>query len=250
MQADLEPLIELQQVELRLRELTTQIRVFPRLREETEQELESARQTLQSAQDARTENAKQRKKLELDVQQAAEKIDKLKGQLLEVKTNDAYRALQDEVAYLEKQKAEAEDRELEAMVVADEFDVRIKEAEAGVKAAEQTISATLKRLDADQKAREEEAAGLEKQRAELRGQINEDSLDNYDRLAAGKNGRALAAIHDEICQGCMTQVRPQVFLEVRRREKIHTCGTCHRILYVVRTPTVDLKKEMARGDKA
>ncbi len=247
MQAYLELLIDLQQVDLRLRDLTRQIRVFPTFRKEIEQKLETARLTLQQAKDAMTENAKERKKLELDVQQAEEKINKLRGQLLEVKTNEAYRALQDEIAYLEKQKTEAEDRELEAMVGADAFDEQIKKGEAELQDAEQNISAELKKIDAEHKQREEEAARLTAGQEKLRSGISADSLDEYDRMAAAKGGEVLAEVRDEICQACMTQIRPQIYVEVRRREKIHTCDSCHRILYFVET--VDVEKEMAKGDK-
>ena len=250
MQADLERLIELQQADLRLRELNTLIRVFPRLRQETEQKLATARQTLQSARDAKTHNATERKKLELDVQQFTGKIDKYKGQMLEVKTNDAYRALQHEIAHFEKEKAKAEDRELEAMVGADDFDVKIKDAEGEVKTAERTINAELKRLDAEQKVREDEAAELNVHCEELRSGISADSLEEYERLAGAKHGQALAEARDEICQACMTQLRPQIYLEVRNREKLHTCGTCHRILYFAGPPAVDVENEMARGNKA
>lgn len=250
MQADLERLIDLQQADLRLRELNTLIRVFPRLRQETEQKLETARQTLQSARDAKTHNATERKKIELDVLQFAGKIDKFKGQMLEVKTNDAYRALQHEIAHFEKEKATAEDRELEAMVGADDFDGKIKDAEVEVKTAEQTINAELQRIDAEQKIREDEAAQLSAHREELCSGISEESLDEYQRLAAAKHGRALAEARDEICQACMTQLRPQIFMEVRNREKLHTCGTCHRILYFAGPPAAGVETEMARGNQA
>lgn len=251
MQADLDRLFELQQVELRLLDLTRQIRVFPTFRKEIEQKLETARQAVQQAQAAKTENAKERKKLELDVLQISEKREKLRGQLFEVKTNEAYRAMQDEVAYLEKQKAAAEDRELEALVDADKFEERIQQAEAELKEAEQTITAELQRIDTDEKQREEEAAKLQGEQEKLRGLISAESLDQYDRLAKGKGGQALAEVRDEICQVCMTQIRPQIYVEVRRREKVHTCDSCHRIHYFVQPPpTVDAEKEMAKDKQA
>ena len=251
MQADLDHLIELQQVDLRLLELTHQIRVFPRLRSETEQKLENARQAVQVSRDAKTENAKLRKKLELDVQQFSEKLDKFRGQLFEVKTNDAYRALQDEIAYLEKQKTEAEDRELEVMVGGDEQEEKIREVEAALKQAEQSVTAELSRLDAEQKAREDEAAKLKAEQEAVRGKITADSLETYDLLARGLNHRPLAEVRDEVCQACRTTIRPQVYGELRRREAIHKCEACHRILYYVKEPpTVDVEKEMAKDQSA
>ena len=69
MLADLERLIELQQVDLRLHELLRQIKLLPQKRQQAKQELEQARQKLEQVRNAYTESLKERKRLELDVQQ-------------------------------------------------------------------------------------------------------------------------------------------------------------------------------------
>jgi len=69
MLADLEHLIDLQQVDLRLQELTRQLESFPQRRAEAEQELKHAREKIETARTRHTESLKQRKTLELDVQQ-------------------------------------------------------------------------------------------------------------------------------------------------------------------------------------
>ncbi|MBI4466196.1 MAG: hypothetical protein HY656_02050 [Acidobacteria bacterium] len=231
MLADLERLIELQQVDLRLQELTRQIELFPQRRAEAEQELARARQVVADGRARHTESLKERKKLELDVKSIEERVRKHKDQLYEVKSNEAYRALQQEIEADEKLKAQAEDRELEAMIAAEELEKQIKAAEAELARIEQRVAAALRQLDEEQAERQKESAEHTAQREALRRQIEGDTLAVYDRIARAHGGIALAEARDEVCQVCRIHIRPQTFVEVKRNDQLHYCESCHRILY-------------------
>jgi len=233
MLADLERLIELQQVDLRLLELNRQLQLFPRKRTEAQQELESARARLEQARTAHTDSLKDRKRLELDVQQYKEKIDKHRGQLYEVKSNEAYRALLHEIEEEQGRMTAAEDRVLEAMIGAEEYEKQIKSSEAALKETEQRLTAALRALDQDEAAVQKEAAELTAQRDKLRGGIADDMLEIYDRIARAHSGIAMAEARDEVCQVCLIHIRPQTYSEVRRNDQIHFCESCHRILYYI-----------------
>jgi len=236
MLADLERLIALQQVDLRLQELTRQLDQFPGRRREAQQELERARTALSGARELHTDTLKSRKKLELDVQQLKEKIDKHKAQLYEVKSNEAYRALQHEVDEEQKNMTAAEDRVLEAMIGAEEEEKKIKSAEAELARVEQRVAAGLKTLEAEQGVCQKEADELSAQRTALRATLPEDTLVIYDRIARAHGGIALAEARDEVCQVCTIHIRPQTFAEVRRGDQVHYCESCHRILYYLPAP--------------
>ena len=233
MLADLERLIELQQVDLRLLELLRQIKLLPQKRQQAQQELAQARARLEALRTAHTESLKERKRLELDVQQFKEKIDKHRSQLFEVKSNEAYRALQHEMEEEQKKMEQAEDRVLEAMIAAEEHEKAIKAAETELKQVEQRVQAVIREIDAEEAARKKEAEELSAQRDQLRAGIGEETLDTYDRIARAHGGIALAEARDEICQVCLIHIRPQTFADVRRNEQIYFCESCHRILYYV-----------------
>jgi len=236
MLADLERLIELQQVDLRLHELLRQIKLLPQKRQQAQQELEQARQKLEQVRNAYTESLKERKRLELDVQQFKEKVEKHRTQLFEVKSNEAYRALQHEIEEEQKKMAAAEDRVLEAMIAIEDEETGIKTGEAELKQVEQRVAAAIREINAEEAARKKEAEDLTAQRGKLRAGIAEDTLDTYDRIARAHGGIALAEAREEICQVCLIHIRPQTFAEVRRNEQIHYCESCHRILYYVAAP--------------
>ncbi|MFQ5777885.1 MAG: zinc ribbon domain-containing protein [Terriglobia bacterium] len=251
MLADLERLIELQQVDLRLHEHTHQIELFPQRRTQAEQPLLQARERLSQGRARHTESLQERKKLELDVQQFEEKIRKYNDQLLQVKSNEAYRALQDEIALEEKNKAAAEDRELEAMIAAEEFEKEIQAAQSELARVEKEVAAALAALDQEQASRQEEAAALTARRDTLRNQVNPEMLTAYDGIARVHGGIALAEARDEVCQVCRIHIRPQTFAEVKRSDQIHYCESCHRILYYLPTPAPGVEQAVpARNGQA
>ena len=152
-----------------------------------------------------------------------------------MKTNEAYKALQHEVQMAEDEIAKAEDRLLEQMVAAEEYDRRVKTSEKIVKEAEETARAEKTRVESDRAAVEKELAGVEAERARVVAGVPENLLDHYDRIAKKHNGIALAEVRGEKCSACGMIVRPHVYQEMRRtgNEELFHCETCTRILYLI-----------------
>lgn len=230
---ELAHLIDLQQVDLRLRELTYRIELFPQRRAEAEEQLARARDALSQLRARHTDSLKERKNLELDVQQLEQKISKHREQVYEVKSNEAYRALQQEIEEEQQRKLQAEDRVLEAMIAAEELEKQIKAAEAALAQTEKRVAAALRQLEGEQALQQKEAAELSARRDALRSQVEGETLAVYDRIAHAHGGLALAEAREEVCQVCRIHIRPQTFAEVKRNDQIHYCESCHRILYYV-----------------
>ncbi len=228
---DLKRLIELQRVDLRLREVTHQIEQFPARLAALEKKLHDAHAAQQSRRDRLTESLKSRKRFELDVQALEDKISKYKEQLYEVKSNEAYRALQHEIELAEQEKRAAEDKELEVMIAVEELEAELKKGEQEVKKVEADCARERETLEAERREREGEAAELRKEQEELRAAIEDEMLEQYDRISKAHGGVALAEARDEICQVCLVRIRPQVFSELKRNEQIILCDSCHRILF-------------------
>ena len=54
----------------------------------------------------------------------------------------------------------------------------------------------------------------------------------YERILKALRGLALVKVENYTCQGCFISVTPQVVNEIKMLEKLVTCGTCARILYL------------------
>jgi len=228
---DLKRLIELQRVDLRLREVTHQIDQFPARLAALEKKLHDAQAAQQARRERLTESLKNRKKFELDVQALEDKISKYKEQLYEVKSNEAYRALQHEIELAEQEKRAGEDKELEAMIAVEELEAGLKAGEQEVKKVEADCARERAATEAEQREREREAAELRKEQEELRTAIEAELLEQYDRISKAHGGIAMAEARDEVCQVCLVRIRPQVFSELKRNEQIILCDSCHRILF-------------------
>jgi predicted nucleic acid-binding Zn-ribbon protein len=169
----------------------------------------------------------------LDVEQWKDRVRKYKDQTSQVKTNEAYKALQHEVQMAEDEIAKAEDRLLEQMVSGEEYDRRIKAAEKLLKEVEDVARAERAKIDAEKSVAEKELAEGNAERARAVAQIPEDMMDHYDRIMKKHNNVALAEVRDEKCSACGMRVRPHVFQAMRRAasEEMFHCETCTRILY-------------------
>jgi predicted nucleic acid-binding Zn-ribbon protein len=227
--------MQVQSADLRLNDVRARLATFPKKIAELDARISAARGEVDRSKAAQLATIKDRKKYELDVEQWKEKVRKYKDQTSQIKTNEAYKALQHEVQMAEAEIAKAEDRLLEQMVASEEYDRRIKASERALKEAEEIVRGERARVEAEKAAAEKEFAELNAERERLAAEIPEDMRDHYDRIAKKHNGVSLAEVRDEKCTACGMRVRPHVFQEMRRAnsEQMFHCETCTRILYYV-----------------
>jgi len=231
-------LIELQEVDSRLAEVQARLDALPRRVMDAKKRVETARQQHAEAKTALTNSLKDRKTFEMDVQSWKEKVKKYKDQTAQVKSNDAYKALLHEIEMAEAEIVKAEDRLLERMMAGEQYEVQVKETEKSLKEVERGAEVELTQIKSENDAALKQKAALEAERKEAAGAVDEELLDNYQRIAKKHGGAALAEVVHERCGKCGVVVRPHVFQEMRRpgNEEIYRCESCTRILYYVEPP--------------
>ena len=235
MQKSLQSLLDLQGIDLRLNQVRARLAAFPQKIATAEARVAAARTELDQAKAAQVATVRDRKKYELDVEQWKERVRKYRDQTSQVKTNEAYKALQHEVELAEAEIAKAEDRLLEQMVNAEDYDQRVKVSERRLKQIEEDVRSERAGIDAEKASAEKDLAALNAQRAAIVADIPENLLDHYGRIAKKHGGVALAELREERCSACGMRVRPHVFQEMQRGadDKMFHCETCTRILYYV-----------------
>jgi predicted nucleic acid-binding Zn-ribbon protein len=234
-QKNLQNLLDLQHVDVRLNDVRARLAKIPKKLAESDARIAAAKAILDTSKAAQVANVKDRKKYELDVESWKDRVRKYRDQTSQVKTNEAYRALQHEVEMAEQEIAKAEDRLLEQMVASEEYDRRIKAADAALKEVEQTERVQRSTVEADRTAAETEMSELNAERARAVADVPENLLDHYDRIVKKHHGVALAEVRDEKCGACGMIVRPHVIQEMRRADsdQLFHCETCTRILYYI-----------------
>jgi predicted nucleic acid-binding Zn-ribbon protein len=227
----LQNLLDLQNIDIRLDELRARLVRFPKKLSEIDARIAAAKSDVDASKAAQLTAIKERKKYDLDVEQWKERVRKYRDQGSQVKTNEAYRALQHEIQLAEAEIAKAEDRLLEQMVAGEEYDRRIKASDKSLKEIEAVTNVERTKIQSDKAAAEKELAELNAEREQAVAQIP----DTYTRIARKHNGVALAEIRDERCSACGMMIRPHVIQEIRRsgNHELFHCETCTRILYYV-----------------
>jgi len=231
MNQDLKQLIRLQTIDLAIQELRARIDRFPGISKALDEKLKSAQAGLQSVKDRTKTNQGNRKKLEGEISSAESKISKYRDQMMSVKTNDEYRALQHEIDHAQNGIRKIEDDILNLMLEAESSQSDIKAAESRVKEDQQKVDQERKQLT-DENHRD--LTALEsylKERKEIEASLSSELLPRYERVRKARGGIAVAAARNEVCEICQVRIRPQVFQEIRRNDQIIACDACQRILY-------------------
>jgi predicted nucleic acid-binding Zn-ribbon protein len=248
----LQDLLHLQSVDVRLHDVRGQLAVYPKKLADADARVAAAKAQLDKSKAAQLAVVKDRKKYELDVEAWKDKARKYRDQTSQVKTNEAYKALQHETENAEKEISKAEDRLIEQMVAGEEYDRQIKQSEQLVKEVEAAMGRERAQIQMEKAAAEKESAELNAQRALAVEKIPENLLDHYERLIKKHNGIALAEVRDEKCAACGMRIRPHVFQEMRRAnsEEMFHCETCTRILYYIEPEPSEAEAAKQAAQKA
>src|SRR5215467_15760279 len=133
MNSDLKQLIRLQTIDLSIQELRTRIDRFPTISRALDDKLKSAQTGLETAKERTKNNQGTRKKLETEIASIEGKISKYRDQMMSVKTNEEYRALQHEIEHAQSAIRRIEDDILNLMMEAETAQTDLKTAEARLK---------------------------------------------------------------------------------------------------------------------
>ena len=238
MLADLEHLIHLQELDLIAERTRRRIADMPTVRAALEDSVAAKTAAVEDVKQRLAANQAARRDIEKDLAAVQSRLSKFKNQLMEVKTNKEYQAMQKEMGVAEEEVSTLETRMLERMVEADGVAAELKAAEAALKAEQTETARGLQQLDDERSALERELQKSTDERRALTTQISKDALEVFDRIAHGRKGLAIAEARDGLCTVCHVRLRPQIFNEVRRNDSLIQCESCSRILYFVPAPSV------------
>src|SRR5579859_355470 len=230
MNADLERLIKLEQVDREIGRLSAEVAALPKRVAEIEHQLSDAKARVEQAKTAIKSQEQKRRGLESDIQSHQQKITKFRDQSLDVKTNEQYRALMHEIEFTQAEIRKAEDKILEIMEGAELFDRQVKASETDLKA--QSAQVEKEKQEAHALTAKDEAGlkDLQAERGTLRSGVNGDLLALYDRVLKARK-TAMAEAREQRCTACYVLMRPQKWNELKAAMEVMTCDSCGRILF-------------------
>ena len=230
---DLQHLIQLQDIDSTADRLRRRIDDLPRAQEALQARLETAKAAVEAVKARIAANQALKREIDKDLSAAQGRLSKYKDQLMAVKTNKEYQAMQHEIATAEAVVRGLEDKELDRMEEADRLAAEVKAAEAALKSHQADVTREQQALDRERGDLTKELETLNARRAEVSGQLSKPALSLFDRLAQSRRGLAVAEAREGLCTVCHVRLRPQVFNDVRRNDSLIQCDSCNRILFFV-----------------
>jgi len=231
MNSDLKQLIRLQTIDISVQELRSRIDRFPAISKALDEKLKAAQVGLETAKEKVKNNQGNRKKLESEISSIEGKISKYRDQMMAVKTNEEYRALQHEIEHSQTAIGKIEDDILNLMMEAETGQTDIKTAESRLKEDQGKVNEERKALEEENKRDLSALEGYLKERKEIQAGVSSDLISQYDRVRKHRGGIGVAPARNEVCEICQVRIRPQVFQEIRKNDQIIACDACQRILY-------------------
>jgi predicted nucleic acid-binding Zn-ribbon protein len=236
MNADLERLIELQRLDSATHDAQRRLAEAPEREKALEARLDTARQQLALAKEQLAESQNARRAIEKEVAVHQGRLSKFREQAMAVKTNQEYHAVQHEITFAQTEIKRLEDAVLERMMEGDDLTATVKRADAALAAEQKAIEADRRAMSTEATALQASLDGLTTERAAVVSAMDKQVLYLFEQVARKRHGVAVAEARDGICTICHVRLRPQVFNNVLRNDRIVQCDSCNRILFFVPAP--------------
>lgn len=244
---DLALALRLQALDRKILGLENEIATLPKHIAEIEKKLDAHTRRLEADRAALTANQRDRKKFEGDIQLNQQKISKLRDQTLQAKTNEQYRAFQNEISYAEGEIRKAEDRILDLMEQSEPLDKNVKTAEGDLKKEQQHVESEKKVARERTGVSQKELSENRVHRKTITDQMEPKFYTEYERVRKKTKNSPIADATDGRCDACHISLRPQFFQDLRKGDKIMYCESCGRILTY--NPIVDISGDLAASQQ-
>ena len=206
--------------------------MLPRHVAAIEKTLDSHVRKLEADKAALAANLRDRKKLEGDNQTHEQKISKLRDQMVQAKTNEQYRAFQNEIEYAQKEIRTADDRMLELMAEAEPLDINVKKADVALKQEQKLVDAEKKRAEDRTAADRAELEKLSAERQQILTGLPPAISSAYTRIRKKWNNTTVVSeVVGGRCTACQIMLRPQAFQDLRKATEPMFCESCGRFVY-------------------
>ena len=229
--SEVEKLRVLQERDLRIVQIEKELSDIPARKEGERTRLEEHQATVATADEEMKERQSHVKNLDLEASAKREKINKLRTQQMELKTNEAFRACDTEIAGLEGGIKELEEKELVLMENVEEGRRALAEAKEDLKEEEEIVEEDCEMLDERATALQGELDEIKTSRATLADDVDPKWRKHYEKLFANKRSVIVVSSGNGVCGGCHMKLPPYALHDAKKQLKIVTCDFCGRILY-------------------
>jgi hypothetical protein len=227
----IEKMLTLQDRDRKILQLLREQKDVPARKQLIESRLQAHRESLKASQDEIMKHAATLKNLEVEIDGKKDLIKKYRDQQLQAKKNEEYRALEHEIANVQKTIRAFEDKEIAAMERMEAVQKTMSEHQQDFQAEEKQVLAEFKILEQRVGNIETELEQMRAQRTDIAIGVDAAWLARYDRILQKTGNFAMVPVEKSCCGGCHMTLPPSVVHDARRGTAITTCNYCGRMLY-------------------
>ncbi len=237
MSSELEKLIELQKTDTNIRKLKKAIESAEQRRASIEQEFEQHASSIRGIQAKRDQAQAARADLEKQIAENKTYLTRADRNLKGSQNQKEYETAMRETDALQKQISALETQVLERMTEIEEVEKVLAERSDEINSLEANRAAVLKDFDKELAANRKEFEAETAKRHEVFITLPPQMASVYNRMAQrSRDGIAVAEVVGGSCSACFMKLRPQMQVELKTSNKIMTCESCTRILYIAPAP--------------
>lgn len=229
----IEKLLIIQDRDARLQKTEQELARLPRERAALDAKIAAETENIEAARSALKAKELARKELDSEVKTQEAAIQKFRTLQLEVKKNDEYRALTQQIEQAEASIATLEEKEIHLLLEIDTeqeaFDTAKAEIDTRIEIQKRSITQLQERENSLKATLDEARASLD----EARAGADPDYLKHYDRVRKlSKRPPYVARVENHTCSGCHLRVSNEVAQAVRELGEPHFCDQCGRLIYL------------------
>ena len=223
-------LVELQDIDSQLEDLNSLLGDLPKMVDELNEKENSLKDRVEADKVSLKEinlNSSKSEKVNSDI---LGKINKLTDQLFLVTNNKQYDALTNEIEHLKEQKKENEELLISNLEEKETLEKNIDENEASLEELKTDLDVRRNKLDEALSETADEKAALENSRKKQVTEIDDNTMQVYNKVISARSGIAVVPLSGNSCGGCGAALPLQMVSEIRAGD-LHNCQSCGRFVY-------------------
>lgn len=225
-------LYRLQQVDYRIDQIQARLDAIQKTLE-NDLELRKAMDAVSVSESRHKVSSSEVKESESEVESQRIKIEQAETSLYggQVKNPKELQDLQMDVASLKKYLATLEERELEAMVRAEETEKMLEDANNKLQQVRSNLIDQNHDLTKESDSLHKDLEILNSERNAVVDNLAETAIEIYENLRQQKRGIAVASMVENSCSACGTTLTQSQHQNARSTDQFFFCPTCGRIVY-------------------
>jgi predicted nucleic acid-binding Zn-ribbon protein len=229
----IEKLLIVQDRDAFLQKIEQDLERLPRERAGLDAKIAAETENIEAARAALKAKELARKELDSEVKSQEAAIQKFRTLQLEVKKNDEYRALTQQIEQAEATVATLEEKEIHLLLEIDTEQEAYEIAKAEIDARIEIQKGSIAQLQERESNLKDSLDSARAKLDEARAGANSDYLGHYDRVRKlSKRPPYVARVENHTCSGCHLRVSNEVAQLVREPSEPRFCDQCGRLVYL------------------